>query len=162
MYIRLINPFQIELRQLDTAATANAGGYDAEFQTTRAKIVSGQRQSSRVEKAAIRINAQLEDSVFNALKMIANGDSPEQKLAIVFRYPEIKEAGLVDPNTGLPLLNVNDRLSAIYDRDGQLVHTIPTPPGLYCIEVRPMSYGIGHRLGLVMMRFEERAQGAEV
>lgn len=161
MRVRLINPFLCEIARLDTVATA-AGppGYDADFQEPKVYAPGGVRTEGRKEKTLIRVRAQVEDQVFNQLRALAAGNAPEAKIGIVVDYRDLKKDGLVTAS-GLPAINVNDRLVAIYTRSGVLVHQVANPPGLFCVEVRPISYGIGGQLNLVLIRFNERQRSTE-
>ena len=162
MRARLIFPFWVGIAQLDTSLTALGGGQDKEFGETRVRLTGGQRVSARREKEPILVRAQIEDNVMNALHMFNAGNSPEAKIAIVLDYHDLRRRALLNAQTGEPLLNVNDRMDAIYDGRRELVQRIRTPPGLYAIEVRPISFGLGRRLNLLLMRFEDREQSAAV
>lgn len=157
MRVRLINPFCAELRRLDTKATAAAGGYDDDFSAVRTKTVDGQRVVERVDKPPIRVHCQIEDQTFKSQRMLDAGNSPEAKMGLVCDMYQLERDGLIDATSGLAALQVNDRLSALYDYRGDLVHVVPVVEGgLWCVEVRPISYGIGRTLDLVLLRFNDR------
>lgn len=164
MRVRLINPFTAEIARLDTVATeSTAGGkpgYDRTFREPEVKIVGGVRTSARAEKPAIQIPVQVEDRTWQALRAYDNGNSPETGIGLVAHYRDLRRLGLVDDATGKVALNVNDRLVRILDKCGRVVSLVRTPPGLYCTEVRPMSYGIGRTLNLCLLLFSERNRGA--
>lgn len=165
MRVRLINPFTVRIARLDTvkteSETSGKPGYDQTFREPAVKIIDGKRTEGRAEKNLVSIQAQIEDRTWEALKMYDNGDSPEIDLAIVAHYHDLKCKGLVDCTNGKVDFNVNDRLDSILDKCGNVVSKPRTPPGLYVIEVRPMSYGIGRRLNLLMMLFKSRSHGAK-
>jgi hypothetical protein len=155
--VRLVRPLTIALRQLDTTRTKAAGAYDSEFGMIKTtKDARGNRVSERVEGPEIRIPGQVEDQTWYGLRMFAMGNSPESKLAIVFSYRTLEECGFVDETTKQPLLNVNDRLVAIYSPEGELVLMV-RPPGLYAVEVRPAVLSLSGKPGIVIMRFNDRA-----
>jgi hypothetical protein len=158
--VRLVNPFTAVISRLDTEGTENAGGYDADFGAVRTKTVAGTRIVERVEKHPVRVTCQLEDQTFKSLRMQDSGNTPEAKLGIVVEWYWLERNGHIDRRSGLPRFQVNDRLQEIYDVRGKLVHVVPQiAGGLYCVEVRPISYGIGRRLDLLLLRFNDRALG---
>jgi len=147
----------IGICQLDTAATKATGGYDSDFGAVNVSLnPRGRRVSARVNKPEIRLLGQVEDQSMAALQMFGAGNSPEAKLAITFSFKELEEHRLVDPETRVPLLNVNDQLVAIYSREGKLILGI-RPPGLFCVEVRPASIGLSSQAGIVVCRYNDRA-----
>lgn len=157
MRVRLVFPFLAEILRLDTVATQAAGGFDADFAAVNTKTVAGQRVVERVEKQPLRVRCQIEDEAFRSLRQMDAGNAPEAKLGVVLDKYLLDRDGLVDRKTGLVCFNVNDRLQAIRDMHGDLVHVVPTVEGgLYCVEVRPISYGIGRRLDLILLRFNDR------
>lgn len=170
---RLIFPFFIELAQLDTEATqadpdGTAGpltsGYDDDF---REPVLIDQSTSTntdtigkvhRVEKQLL-LPAQIEDRNFGNLQQLFSGANRDAALECVFHFAHLEKAGLVDYDTGLPKINTNDRLCAIYDCKKNLIQTIPDPPGLYALHVKPMGFGFGGARNLLLVSFEEREQG---
>lgn len=162
MHVRLINPFFIEIVALDLKATSNAGGFDDAFGEIKTKMVDGERVNEGVQKDAVRIRVQAEDETFQALRMFDAGNSPEAKIGFVADVAWLRSNGFIDPETGLCTIKVNDQLTGIFDLRGNLVHKIRTPPGLSCIEVRPISYGIGRSLNLMLFLFNDNALSAPV
>lgn len=157
MRVRLIKPVLVEIEQLDTAATKAAGNYDPDFGTVRVGIVNGKRRALAIYKDPIRLRGQVEDQTMDSLRMFGAGNSPEAKLAVTFAISELREHRLLDPDTDLPLLNVNDRLRGFYSlRSGAKVFALRAP-GLYAIEVRPASVGLNGEAGIVVVRFNDRA-----
>ncbi len=156
MRVRLIRPVLIELEQLDTTATKATGGYDDEFRSVRVERgADGKRRHLAVYKEAIRVLGQFEDQTQNALRMFGAGNSPEAKLAVTFDYHDLVLRDLVNRETGLPLLNVNDRLLATYRPDTEhLIMRFRKP--LYAVEVRPASVGLDGTAGIVVVRFNDR------
>lgn len=165
--VPLIFPVKVDVARLDTAATAldPAGsglagpGYDDEF---REPVVvpptdpdSSERGELRRVESVVQLSAQFEDESFAELEMYATGRSPRALVRCVFHFAELDSLGLLDTD-GLPLLRVNDRLSAVYKPDGTLIQTIPAYPGLFCTEAQPRSYGLGGERSLFMMTFEHR------
>lgn len=158
MRVRLINPFSAEIARLDTFATEQGDpGYNKTFGEPRVKTVDGVRVEGRKEKPSIFIPVQVEDRTWEAMKMMDAGNSPDIGIGLVAHYADLEAADLVDCVTGKVALNVNDRLVALRDKHGRIVSIVRTPPGLYCVEARPMSYGIGGTLNLLLLLFEARA-----
>lgn len=164
MRVRLINPFVACIARLDTVqtekTTGGKPGYDATFGEPDVKIVDGRRVSARTEKSLLRVPVQVEDRTWEALRQYDNGNSPEIEIALVAHFHDLRKLGLVDCTNGRVSINVNDRLERIEDRCGAVVSVVRTPPGLYCVEARPTSYGIGGRLNLLVLVFRDRSTGA--
>jgi hypothetical protein len=170
MLVRLINPYEAELAQLDTVATAGdpdgvgmlTSGYDPDFHEP---IVftnpSGVRTSARREKSpTIRVPCQIEPLMFEALQQFANGDSPDSRVVLCFRFHDLKKLGLVNTTTGETMIRKGDRLNAIYQRcGGPLVQTIRQPPGLYVTQ-SAIGAGIGRGATTLIVTFEDREGGA--
>ena len=56
-----------------------------------------------------------------------------------------------------------DRLGGLYDKAGDLVQAVRTPPGLYVTEARPSGFGLNMarpRRNLLMVTFEDRQPAA--
>lgn len=162
MRVRLINPFTAEIARLDTNATEESNaikpGYDRTFREPKIVTIDGVRTTARAEKAPLRIPVQVEDRTWEALALYDAGNSPEIGIGLVAHFYDLHRMGLVSAETGKVDLNVNDRLVRILDRNGRVASVVRTPPGLYCTEVRPMSYGIGGTLNLLLLLFESREQ----
>ncbi len=168
---RLIRPFLVDIAQLDTAATAadpdGAGaltaGYDSVFRApVLLPTVDGRGATNRVEKALLRLHAQVEITTADKLQQMPGGNSPTSQNRLVFHFAELEDLGLVDPLTGEPLLRVNDRLHAIYTLDGDLVLKIRTPPGLYFTEVQGASFGLGIHRNLCIVQLDNRERGKTI
>lgn len=173
---RLISPFLVDLALLDTAATEttdpDAGGpltsgIDPIFREP--VLVSGGTTPAapapskpRVE-TMVTVRAQVEDESWEALRMMSLGNSPNSRVVLVFHFRELELANLVDPTTGRALIKVTDRLVAIRRwPTGDLVQSVLTPPGLYCTEAMPRSFGlalIGAHRNLLVCTFEPRDVG---
>lgn len=171
MIVSLINPYDAEIVQLDTSATAadpdGAGeltsGYDDDF---REPIVmtgaGGAREDARREKDPIRVPCQVEPGTFEALQQLGNGDSPDSRVVLCFRFYDLHLLGLVDKETGEPTIRKGDRLSAIYEFcGGPLVRKIRNPPGLYATQVA-FGSGIGRGATTLLVTFEDRERGTRV
>jgi hypothetical protein len=154
--VHLIRPILVELRRLDTEVTKATGGYDPEFGAVRVDRRAGKRVTERKEKAPILLRGQWEDQTQNALRMFGAGNSPEAKVAVIFDYHDLLEAALVDPSSGLPLINVNDRLTSTYNPETRRKIMDIKAPGLFAVEVRPASIGLDGTIGIVVVRFNDR------
>lgn len=167
---RLINPFLVELAQLDTAATdedpdaggALVSGYDDDFrEPVRVSDGTTAGADARREKDHIFVPCQVEVVTFDQLRMLGSGDVPNYQLRLVFHFEELERMGLVDPATGKALIRKNDRLVAIRECSGALVEAVATPPGLYATEPQPQSFGLsGSKRNLLLVTFEDREQGS--
>ena len=156
----LINPGLAEIHQLDTAASASSpgAGYNPVTREARKRApISGEGPggSGRVEKEPpVRIRAQVEVNTFEVQRSITSGQSPTGQVVLCLHVRDVERAGLVDEESGEPLLRVNDRLGALYDIRGRLIQAFRDSPGLYCSEVRPYGPGLGGRRNLLLMTFD--------
>lgn len=158
--VPLIFPFLAEIYRLDTAMTGAVGdGYDDDFRETRVRTQAGRREVSRYEKTPVRLPVQIEDQVWDALNMVAGGNLSDKEIVFVAHRRWLLTNGYVNAETGKVLFNVGDRCGAIYTKRNKLVHTVPNPPGLFCLEVRPISYGLDGTLNLILFRFAGRPSG---
>jgi len=155
---RLIRWFIAEIAQLDTAATAAAGGYDEVFRTMNVTMQDGVRNNGRKEKL-IRLRCQVEPADNERQHQAPHGDIPVRKMDLVFLIPDLEQLGLVDPTTGDPLLRKNDRLVALYTKTCKLVQAFGDPPGMYAQHVDARAYGLGSMRNLVVVTFQDRPQG---
>lgn len=158
---RLICPLIAEIARLDTSGTANAGGYDADFRSTKTTYPGGVRTSSRVELAPVQVFCQVELATWERQQQQAAGNQPDSGLTLVFHYRELERRGLVDPATSEALFRVNDRLVRLLDRRtgnaNELVRV--AAGGLYATQVSPAGAGLGGRRNLLLVTFDDRAQG---
>ena len=143
---RLLFPFAAEIAQLDRAASH----FDPDF---KEPLPNG-----RVERT-VTLPCQVEVGEFETLEEAFSGDLPKTALTLIFHFRDIEDHGLVDATTGAVKLCVGDRLAAIRDRTGNVVQTIQTPPGLFAIEVRPLTFGFGLSRNLLLVVFHDREQG---
>lgn len=141
------------IEQLDTAATAAAGNYDADFRSFKPG-------KAPVYMAAVEIPAQVEMTGWQTRRQTQAGDVPASRLALVFHYRDLERLLLVD-GAGGGMLRKGDRLTEIRSRDGsKLEEIVPAETGgLYANEVQPAGLGLGGRRNLVVVFFGERAQG---
>lgn len=102
------------------------------------------RTLARVELPELRVPCQVEPVRFDQLKQIFSGDTPDTEFQLVFHRNDLRRAGLLDLETGLPLVRKNDRVSRIEARarPGRATLTFPDP-GVYIYEIRPGSFGFG-------------------
>ena len=143
---RLLFPFAAEIAQLDRAASR----FDPDF---KEPLPDG-----RVERT-IALPCQVEVGEFETLEEAFSGDLPKTALTLIFHFRDLEDHGLVDATTGEVGLCVDDRLAAIRDRARNVVQTIQTPPGLFAIEVRPLTFGFGLSRNLLLVVFHDREQG---
>lgn len=163
---RLINPFLISLAQIDTAAIAAdpdsggslTSGYDKDFREPVVRTVGGVRTAGRKEKTPIDVRCQIEPAVWDALTQVAAGNMPNAQLVLAVHFRDLEAAGMVDAN-GAATIRVNDRLVSIKDELGNVIQTIPDPPGLFITQVMPTSFGLGRARNLLIVTFEDREHG---
>lgn len=162
---RLIFPFGIELCRLDTAAIADSPGYDQTFREPKLESTSdGVGKVGRKEMDPIIIPGQFSTkSEFMKLQMTNNGNLAESMYTVLFHFRDLENAGLIEEATGLALIRVGDRMSAVYawDNDGTagvLIQKIPNPPGLFVTGTDPR-YGLGRSRNLLPVTFVSRDQG---
>lgn len=70
----------------------------------------------------------------------AGGDSPKVDAVVLIHQRDLVRKKLWDVSNSRPLIQKNDRLKRILDRDGTTpVYTVPDPPGLYVEEINVWS-----------------------
>ena len=160
---RLVFTFLAEIYRLDSFAMNQAGDYDHDFKEP--KLVDhdndGVADLLRREYPPIRVPCQVEPESFETLRMTVSGNTPKSSFDLVFHFRDLENLGLVDKNTGDVLIKPSDRLNAIYSRDGELIQSIRTPPGLYVTEARPFGFGLYRKnpsRNLLLVSFEDRTQ----
>ncbi len=167
---RLIWPFVARLRPLDPAATdaaiAPSAGFDDVFREPAQVPAAGVQQGvdARAELAAVDLPCQVEDQAWDQLRMMRTGIGAQLEVVLVFHFRDLELRGLVDAVTGTATVpRVGDRLASIHRAaDLALVQEVPTPPGLYCVEAQPRSYGLsGGERNLLVCTFRERQRSSE-
>lgn len=154
--------FEAEIARLDTHATGEvAPGYDPVFREPKVTWDGGVRKVARQE-TPVRVRCQIETGAYLAQTMGPMGNVPDSRTTLVFKKRDLRAAGLIDEETGEPRIKPNDRLVAVRSRrTKQLVLQIRNPPGLFAVEAVPSDFGYFHDADLVVVRFEERAQGTQ-
>lgn len=158
---RLIFAFKAGIARLDPDAARAAGSYDETFREPR---IGTDGEKRRHEMAVIQVPCQVEHEYqkhSSELRPEPAGNTPRSRLRLVFHYKDLERMGLVDAETKRPLIRVGDRLDAIYEKDGTLVETIQTPPGLYCVEAQSHGYGFSTKRNLLVCTFDDRVVAAE-
>lgn len=170
---RLIWPFVARIARLDPTGTDHAivessvdAGYDDVFREPRQVPTSGVQQGvdARRELADLDVACQVEDQAWERLRMMRTGNVEANEVVLVFHFATLELLGLVDATTGTATApRVGDRLKSIHSSiDLALVQAVPTPPGLYCVEAQPRSYGLSRLTrNLLVCTFRERRRGAE-
>ena len=162
---RLIFPFLAELCRLDTDAMATeAPGYDVDFKEPALLDTDGDGagETYRREHPPVRVPCQVEPQTIEALRMTPAGNTPQSSLDLVFHFKDLERLGLIDALTGEPLIRPSDRLSGLFDTEGNLVWAVRTPPGLYVTEARPAGFGLFRRRprrNLLIVSFNDRPSG---
>jgi hypothetical protein len=153
---RLLNPFLVELEQLDTATTEDDAGYDPVWRTVKVSYPEGVRTKGAAYQPPIRVRAQVEVQTHRSQQQSASGNVPNTGYLFVLHFRELEARGLLDPK-GEPTLRVNDRVVGVYTLAGDLVQLYDPP--LYLTEVQTTGFGIGRRRNLCILSAKERAQG---
>lgn len=164
---RLIQPFLIELRQLDLAGTAadpdGAGPLDSGFDPDFKEPVRVGGVTNRVEFEAIKVPCQVEEETPEQLLQRQAGNDPDYRLGIVFHFADLERLGLVTDD-GIAKIHVNDRATAIYSSNGELAMRLDTEgpqSGLFCIKAEPRSFGLsGGKRNLLVCTFARRRKTA--
>lgn len=156
---RLIRPGLADIRRYitDPGETAFTPTFDEDFrETIVADPEEGEQlgESARTEGPSLMLPCQIEVEEQEKQNVVLQGDSPVSAVTLVFHFRNLLRAGLVDDDTGLPLLGRNDRLAGLYDAKGTLLREIPETPGLWLREIRPYGPGVGGRRNLCLALFE--------
>lgn len=160
---RLIWPHIAVIRQLDTEATAadpdGAGpltaGYDRFFRTPVVYDAPA-RTSSRKEKAAIRLPVQVESEQYDNAQQTAQGTNMQHRMTLVAHFKDLRQAGLIDTETGMPTLQVGDRIESLkHKTTGKVTMIIDPRQGLYIYELRPISFGLSALSRNLLLIFTE-------
>lgn len=101
----------------------------------------------------IRVQCQVETTMYETLHMAATGNLPNSQVTFVTHRKNLRELGLIDDATGNPLIRVGDLVTSL-ERTNQGIVVLTFPgKGLYITEVRPASWGFGidgHDLHLII------------
>jgi len=143
--IHRLDPMATKVLEPYTGATS---GYDKDFREAvtfdRDQDDVPTRSHARVEQPAIRVPCQVEPVRFDQLKQIFSGTTPDSEWQLVFHRADLRRMGLVDRETGMPKIKVNDRVERIEARARPGKATLSfAEPGLYIYEIRPGSFGFG-------------------
>lgn len=157
MRLKLQQWFLLQIFRLDKPGGIAQQSYDDDFNELRTVTSGGNRVVKRPEQAPLLLRAQIETQDFHRLRMFNAGDSPEAKMVTVCDERDLTRLGLLDA-LGLPSLDRNDRLGAIYDWRGNLVLTVKDPPGLYATMAQPTAFGLGRKQRLFEVTWESREQ----
>ena len=164
---RLLSTFFAELRPLDTSATAAVtatgvtSGYDPDYRES-VHVDDGTWQGADAKRygTSIRVRCQVEDKIFEQLDPMINGYEHQHEIDLIFHFRDLERAGLVDTSSGEAKVPVNTLLTAVYDRSGRIAQAMPTP-GIFATESRPISWGMGRSLNLLLVSFKCREAGVK-
>lgn len=164
---RLIWPHVAVFRRLDTIATAadpdGAGplttGYDDAF-ASPVVFDNPARISSRKEGPQLRIPVQVQSEEYDNPIQTAQGTSMRHRMVLAAHFKDLRKLGLVDAVTGLPRLQVGDRLDRLEHKNGSLTMAIDQQQGLYVTSLTPVSFGLSALTrNLLLINLESRATG---
>ncbi len=166
----LIFPMKVRVYPLDLSSTAApvgslASGFDDEFREPRVLPAAGAvaGDSARIEGTPYILRAQIEDQSWEEFLASRTGDLDNVEVRLVLHYRDLERASLVDANTGDALVpRKGDRLDAILDpRTEAVIQLVPNPPGLFCVQAQPRSYGLTSlKRNLLLATFRARLPGS--
>jgi hypothetical protein len=156
---RLLNPFLIELAQLDTEATAlvPGGGYDDVFNEPIIIDDGTPGGLDSRQETALRLHAQIEPNQLNSARSAQTGLVRDATLTCVVHFLELESLGLIGAD-GMPRIRVNDRLAGIYTSNGEQIMVFDRLPGLYLRQTTPIGWGLGGKRNLLELTFRARDQ----
>lgn len=156
---RLLNPFLIELAQLDTEATAlvPGGGYDEDFNEPIYIDDGTPGGLDSRQETTLRLQAQIEPNQFNNARSTGTGLVREASMTCIVHFAELESRGLLGED-GMPKIRVNDRLAGIYEASGAQIMVFERLPGLYLRETVPIGWGLGGKRNLLQLTFRARDQ----
>lgn len=165
---RLMNPFSIELGQLNLAATAAdpdgggplTSGYDPVFRETRLLHTSNGLGVSARAETLIKLPGQFGSTQsLSALMEAQNGNLSPTEFEILFHFRDLERLGLIDTVTGTAKIKIGDRLNAIYKCcDGSLIQQVKNPPGCFCTKASP-TFGLHNSRNLLITSWKSRDPG---
>lgn len=168
---RLINPFLVDIAQLDTAATAGdpdgggdlTSGYDDVFGEV-VKVPDADKEggaSARKEGAIIQLPCQVENDLTAQQAQLLSGNAGEFIFRLVFHFEDLEAGGYVDAN-GRSTIGLNDRIVALRTcPEAELIRTfLVAEGGAYITHALDRSYGLsGGARNLLVCYVQEREQG---
>lgn len=165
----LIHPFTAKIGRLDTVKTRAhdpagtvASGYDDVFREPVVTTDGAERKEARQE-TVVCAPCQVEDATHKMLVQGPGGDSPSNRIALVFHFQDLERLGLVDTTSKQPRIRPRDRLISLHILcSGKLEQTFDEEPGWYCVESKPAGFGLGGRRNLLICTFQERERGNQV
>ena len=147
---RLISPVLAHLAPFVPAAAE-----DPDFREPRRVGTEGPGVPAGTEGPMITLPCQVEPDEVEAMHLAANGNAPRTRLHLVFHRRDMQRAGVTP--------QVRDRLVALTTLRGAPIRAFASPPGLFAIEARPLSFGLSRRsaaANLLRVTFQERSQAA--
>jgi hypothetical protein len=145
-------------RDLDPPGPAQSGMDDifrepVVYDNASGAQVAGREVATQYH-APVRVQCQVETTLYDNLNMAASGNLPDSRMTLVAHRQQLAQLNLIDSVTGNILIRVGDRVRSL-ERSGQGV-TVTTFPngGLFITEVRPASWGFGpdgHDLHLLIL-----------
>lgn len=156
---KLINPFLVDIAQIDTAAMAAGPGFNKLLNEPRVSYdpITGARDGGRREQI-VRLRCQIETDTSERQRQTPGGNAPASAMVLILHFKDLERAGLVDPATNRPTLRVNDRVVQILTLAGAVSQVFPNPPGLYVLEVQPIGFGYGGKVNLLKVTTADRPQ----
>ena len=161
---RVIWPMGVKIAQLDATSTAersSGNGYDPDFREPALipSDIGGPGVLSREESLTDIIPAQVEIARWDSRLQAYTGNLPQGSLILTFHFADLERLEMIDPDTGVALIRVDDRLEGIYRlRDESLIERPQVP--LFAVEPQPNSLGLsGLDRNLLLVSFTPRNAG---
>lgn len=162
---RLIFPITIDVYRHDLVATAQdpdgagalTSGFDPIYREAVLVPSADRLGASARKETLVSVPAQVSPTDYRKVHMIRTGDASEARVTAVVFIPDLEQRSLVRSD-GSIVLAKGDRLDAFRKMDGTLIESVPTPPGLYLVEVLPI-FGLSGDRNLLELVFMSRREG---
>ena len=159
MSLNLRFPVLVELRLIDHAATAAAGGHVAGRRAVALENANdGSPRRKLTQERTVRALAQYESASHRQTAWTPAGDTPRSQAGYLLDHEDLAERGLINPANNLPVFKTGDRVVAWYDKDTEELLVKLDEPGIRVTEVRPLDKLPGFPL-LYLAQLEDRPQG---
>jgi hypothetical protein len=171
---RLIFAQWTAILRLDPAATVAAGQHPVFKEPIPSYSPAGKAGAVRSDtrkyiQPPVFIQAQIERYTYRQMRQGQGGDVPDSKLTLVMLAADLKRLGLLDPDTGEPVLKKDDKCLGTWSSCSTAKQAVAAlmkqaqnvidPPGLYCTEIKPGGEGLGGTRNLFIMTFDDREHG---
>ncbi len=158
--------YDVVLGLLDTQATAESPGYDAQSQEPKIEYdAAGNRILKRPERE-VRVRCMVETGTFDSQVRTSLGLDGNSRLTLVFRARHLRDAGLLD-DKGASAIRFGARLKQVFHRaSGKLQDDYEqldaggnVAGGIYLNELVPSDYGFTGERDLFVAALSDRPNG---